>query len=1147
MYIELHARSAFSFLEGASVPEELAEACHAHRMPAMALLDRDGVYGSARFHLAMKKLGLQAHTGAEVTSLVPHVLLSAEEAPPRLPLLCASREGYQNLCRLITRTKLRAPKYPATLPRQARQVPGEELLTASQAVASTDDLAEFASGLICLTGGDEGPLACALAHGGMPEARRALEQLMEIYGCGNVYVELQRHYNRAQEARNQAVIELARNLKLPLLATQGAQYAKPAQRQILDVFTCIRHHRHLDTAGCLLACNSERYIKSPQEMSLLFADLPEAIENTADLSSRLGFTLNDLGYKFPGYPVGAGETMASFLRERTYEGARGRYQRPGQTELWNRARRQIERELKLIEKLELEGYFLIVWDIVRFCCEQGILVQGRGSAANSAVCYSLGITAVDPVGMELLFERFLSEERGEWPDIDLDLPSGDQRESVIQYVYQRYGKLGAAMTANVITYRGRSAAREVGKVLGFDEDTLGRLAGLVSSWEYKDPGDTLERQFRDAGFDLQHPRIRKFFEICVSVQDLPRHLGQHSGGMVICQGQLDSVVPLEPATMPGRVVVQWDKEDCADLGIIKVDLLGLGMMATLQDSITLIRDNYKEKLDLSMLPADDPAVYRALQKADTVGMFQIESRAQMSCLPRLYPTHFYDIVVQVAIIRPGPIVGKMVNPYLQRRQGREPVVYPHPSLEPVLERTLGVPLFQEQLLRMAMIAAGFSGGEAEELRRAMGFKRSQKRMQDIELKLREGMERNGIGAAAQEEIILSITSFALYGFPESHAASFALIAYASAYLKCHYLAAFTAALLNNQPMGFYSPATIVKDAQRHGLRVRPVDISKSEWLCTLEVEDIKGDLPTETCDPQGNESLPRRKLQNSGSSGDTAKAVPFQSHVPLQNQRFALRLGFRYARGMSEEAGQAIVRTRAAQAFDSIADLAYRVPELRRDNLVQLASIGALNSIGCASAREAQTQLNQRHKGHRLHRRDALWQVERAVRFAGPLLDDIPEVDENSPLMAMTPEERLVADFHGTGMTVGPHPMAYRREALTRAKVLSAQELTKVANGRRVKTAGCLIARQRPGTAKGFVFMSLEDETGISNAIVTPDLMERQRVVITMEKFLILEGILQNQEGVISVRVERVAALRETYETNRVDITDAEVRSHDFH
>jgi len=680
----------------------------------------------------------------------------------------------------------------------------------------------------------------------------------------------------------------------------------------------------------------------------------------------------------------------------------------------------------------------------------------------------------------------------------------------------------------------------VGKVLGFDEETLGRLAGLVGSWEYKDPGDTLERQFRDAGFDLQHPRIRKFFELCVAVQDLPRHLGQHSGGMVICQGQLDSVVPLEPATMPGRVVVQWDKEDCADMGIIKVDLLGLGMMAALKDSLTLIHDHYKEDVDLAMLPADDPAVYRTLQKADTVGMFQIESRAQMSCLPRLYPTRFYDIVVQVAIIRPGPIVGKMVNPFLMRRQGRQPVAYPHPSLEPVLERTLGVPLFQEQLLRMAMIAAGFSGGEAEELRRAMGFKRSEKRMRDIEVKLREGMERNGISREAQEEIILSITSFALYGFPESHAASFALIAYASAYLKCHYLAAFTAALLNNQPMGFYSPATIVKDAQRHGLRVKPVDINRSEWLCTLEEASV---VPSRTKVREGESKLDARDADLKVRSIRQSSFSPSFEGVVHPT----LRMGFCYAKGLSEEAGRAIVCARGQRPFDSIADLAHRVPELRRDHLVQLASIGALNSIGCATAKEAQAQLDGPRKNQRLHRRDALWQVERAVRFAGPLLDGIPEIDEASPLAAMTPEERLVADFHGTGLTTGPHPMAYRRVDLMRARVLSAFDLTQAKNGSRVRTAGCVIARQRPGTAKGFVFLSLEDETGISSAILTPDIMDQNRVVITSEKFLLLEGILQNQDGVVSVRVERVTPLREACATDSVDITDAEVRSHDFH
>jgi error-prone DNA polymerase len=1191
MYIELHSRSAFSFLEGASVPEALAEVCAQHQMPAMALLDRDGVYGAPRFYLAAQKLKVKAHIGAEITSLLTCPQLGKRNIP-RLPLLCASREGYQNLCRLITRTKLRAPKYPVSIPRSRSTTDNESDVLQSQAIASGDDLSEYAEDLICLTGGDEGPLASALLNGGLEAGHKLLEQLVAIYGSRNVYVELQRHYNRAQEARNQAAIELARSLHLPLLATQGVQYAKPEERQILDVFTCIRNHHTLDTAGRLLACNSQRYLKSPAEMLRLFADLPEATANTVELSSRLDFTLNELGYKFPRYPVSEGETMDTFLRARTMEGARDRYLRPGQGELWQRAQRQIERELALIEKLHLAGYFLIVWDIVRYCRDQGILVQGRGSAANSAVCYSLGITAVDPVGMDLLFERFLSQERGEWPDIDLDLPSGDQRERAIQYVYQRYGKLGAAMTANVITYRGRSAAREVGKALTFDGETLDRLAALVSSWEYKDPGDTLERQFREAGFDLRHPRIRKFFELCVAVQDLPRHLGQHSGGMVICQGQLDSIVPLEPATMPGRVVVQWDKEDCADLGIVKVDLLGLGMMAALEESIALIRNHYREEVDLAKLPADDPTVYDALQKADTVGMFQIESRAQMSCLPRLHPTHFYDIVVQVAIIRPGPIVGQMVNPFLMRRQGRQAVVYPHPSLEPVLARTLGVPLFQEQLLRMAMITAGFSGGEAEELRRAFGFKRSERRMGDIEVKLREGMQRNGIPPEAQEQIILSITSFALYGFPESHAASFALIAYASAYLKCHYLAAFTAALLNNQPMGFYSPATIVKDAQRHGLRVKPVDITCSDWLCTLEPEEsttMWDGLEGARLKPRRLESNPFRRGQSIGAP----KGTPLQNHNC--EQRFGLRMGFRYARGLREETAQAILRTRSQQAFESIADLAYRVPELRRNELVLLASIGALNSIGwkdekkqiprglkatrddkskisfyeievpqglkpgirtahhgTAKSRALSKQLPETVSSKAatkqlLHRRDALWQVERAARFAGPLLENIPENDEASPLAQMTPEERLVADFRGTGLTVGPHPMAYRRADLRRAGVLSAHELAQVPHGRYVRTAGCIIARQRPGTAKGFVFLSLEDETGIGNAIISPDILERNRLVILSEKFLLLEGELQNQEGVISVRVERVAPMREAYAAETVDVTDAEVRSHDFH
>ena len=1248
-YVELHARSAFSFLEGSSLPEELIGVCQHSQMPAMALLDTDGVYGAPRFHLAANKAKLKAHIGAEVTCApFTHVILSGasakrsealaqskdpytqqsvegvgipryarndkKEAAFHLPLLVASRPGYQNLCRLITKMKLRAKK-------------GEGAVT-------QEELQQHAEGLICLTGGDEGPLAAA-AQQGTHKARNTVDELIGIFGHDNVYVELQRHFHREEESRNRLAIDLARAFHLPLLATNGVNYAIPKARELADAFTAIRNHKTLSTAGRLLARNSERHLKTPAEMQQLFADLPEAIANTRELSNRLEFTLNDLGYEFPRYPIPEGETMDSYLREQAWIGFRDRYGRSSH-DMQAKARRQIEKELALIEKLKLAGYFLIVWDLIRYCREQNILVQGRGSAANSAVCYSLGITAVDAVGMELLFERFLSEERGEWPDIDLDLPSGDEREKVIQYLYKKYGERGAAMTANVITYRNRMAAREMGKALGFDPETLAKISAAVATWEFRDENDALDRRFRDAGLDLSHPRLRKYYELCLAVQDLPRHLGQHSGGMVICQGQLDSVVPLEPASMPNRVVVQWDKEDCADMGIIKVDLLGLGMMAALKDSIELIRDHYHEEVDLAHLPADDKQVYSTLQQADTVGMFQVESRAQMSCLPRLRPIRFYDVVVQVAIIRPGPIVGQMVNPFLERRMGRQEVTYPHPSLRPVLERTLGVPLFQEQLLRIAMIAANFSGGEAEDLRRAMGFKRSQARMREIEAKLRSGMTANGISPKAQEEIILSITSFALYGFPESHAASFALIAYASAYLKCHYLAAFTAALLNNQPMGFYSPATIVKDAQRHGLKLLPVDVTKSEWNCTLErVPSRESRVASEPVAswqyPVANSVVGRSSLvvsleafdataakrrQNAAHGASRGEAeinelapegrkkqddeIHFETELPdtrlgtrdktlhstINNHQStisefgnrqspienppALRMGLRYVRGLREDAAKSLLRERLLSPFTSIHDLTRRVPELRRDELTTLAEIGALNAVASPESRvpsqtltEARFSINNQNStinnssvpqslrggndparysvsGTRYssHRRDALWQVEAAVRHSGPLLEQNAEPDTPSPLVPMNHEERLVADFHGTGLTVGPHPMAYKRAWLNAMGIRRANELRDLPTGKRIRIGGCVITRQRPGTAKGFVFLSLEDETGVANAIVRPDLFHENRLLLTSERFLAVEGILQNQDNVISVRAERVQPLF---------VTKAETSSHDFH
>jgi len=1083
VYLELHTASAFSFLAGASLPETLVKRAADLGYPALALLDRDGVYGAPQCYRAAKAAGLKAIVGAELTIRTSHSALSTPHSAPStphsalstvLPVLVSSQTGYQNLCRLITQAKRDAPK-------------GESRL-------ALEDLDGHTNGLIALVG-RQALVAERHGVGGL------VDKVVGIFGRQNVWMELQRHLRRDEEAANASLLDLSAAFRVPVLASNNVRFATVEERPVYDVLTCLRYKTTLKEAGRRLSANAESYLKPPAMMERMFSDIPQALAGTESLAERLDFTLANLGYQFPDYPVPAGETQASFLRRITMVGARDRYH-PLDTAFDGRAKAQIQRELDLIDRLNLAGYFLIVWDLVNFCRQQGILVQGRGSAANSAVCYSLGITAVDPVGMELLFERFLSEERGEWPDIDLDLPSGDRRERVIQYVYQRYGALGAAMTANVISYRGRSAAREVGKVLSMEEDEIDRLAKMMSRFEFVDPDEAVTKHLKEAGLDTGREVYGQFAKLWTQMQDLPRHLGQHSGGMVICKGRLDDVVPLEPASMPGRVVVQWDKDDCADLGIVKVDLLGLGMMAVLEESVALTG------VDLAHLPPDDPEVYAMLQAADTVGIFQVESRAQMATLPRLKPKNFYDIVVEVALIRPGPIVGQMVHPYLKRRRGDEPVTYAHPSLEPVLKRTLGVPLFQEQLLRMAMVIAGFSGGEAEELRRAMGFKRSAKRMRDIEGRLRTGMARNGITGVTADQIVLSISSFALYGFPESHAASFALIVYASAYLKAHYPAAFYTALLNNQPMGFYGPATLVKDAQRRGVRFAPVDVQVSDWRCTI---------------------------QDDG----------------------AIRLGLMYVQGLRAEVGRKMtsgvfLAPRDAKKtpdvifggrFATMDDLVARTG-VRRDELRVLAEAGALASLGG-------------------DRRSALWQAERAARPAGPLLTDTEltsgtqqkdveclflqspgsEKDTRrlfaaSPLRQMTLTERVGADYAATGLTIGPHPMALVRRALAARGVLRASDLPSGRPGRRVRVAGAVITRQRPGTAKGFVFLSLEDETGIANAILTPDVFASHKRTVVDAPYLLIEGLLQNQDGAVSVKAERIEALADT---------GPRPVSHDFH
>src|SRR5438046_7055129 len=844
-YIELHACSAFSFLRGASFPEQLAETAAELAMPAMALLDRNGVYGAQRFSVTAREHNVRPIIGCE---------LSMEDGTI-LPVLVANRTGYKNLCQLLTQAHLRSEK--------------------GKCAIQWNELPQFAEGLVTLLGS-----ACAT----QPEDRAQF--LIHTLGRENVFVEIQRHFLRGEKRINQQLVDLAAHYRLPILATNGVQHARPRGREVLDVFTCIREHTHLDAAGKLLTRNSERHLKGDAEMCELFRDLREAIENTSRLAERLTFSLENIGYEFPSFPVPAGHDMDSFLRTIVWFGAQQRY-----AAISTKVKRKLEEELALITKLGFPGYFLIVWDIVNFCREHNIMVQGRGSAANSAVCYCLGITPVDPVENHIVFERFLNESRKGWPDIDLDLPSGDRRERVIQEIYRRYGKHGAAMTANVISYRGRSAAREIGKALNFSPSIIDRFSHLFASGDFPHTME-LEAQIEAAGLPKNHPWMSAFIRLYHAIYGLPRHLGQHSGGMIICQNKLSSFVPLENASMPGRVVAQWDKDDCEDLGIVKVDLLGLGMMSVMQDALELCRERGRP-LDLAHIPKDDPATFEIMQHADTIGVFQIESRAQMATLPRMKPECFYDVVIEVAIIRPGPIQGDMVHPYLARRAKKEPVTYFDDRLKPVLERTLGVPLFQEQMVKIAMGIVHFTGDEAEELRRALSFHRSEERMNKVCAKLRAAMEGKGVASDKIEKIIHSISSFALYGFPESHAISFAILAYGSAYLKVHSAPEFYASLINNQPMGFYTPATIVKDAQRHGVKVKPVCVMKSDWRCSV-VDDN------------------------------------------------TFRLGLCVTNGLRQEHSKELVSQRQDRQFESLEDFKRRVP-LTKDELRTLAELGALN------------------------------------------------------------------------------------------------------------------------------------------------------------------------------------------------------------
>lgn len=1062
-YVELHAASAFSFLRGAALPEQLAEMAAKLGLPALAVLDRDGVYGAPRFYAAANDHGLRPLVGAEVTLADGSVL----------PLLVQDRAGYQNLCRLISTAKL-TPRPAGLAPHGL--TPGEDPRERKRRCFATwAEIEKHSAGLVALSGDEDGPLRRAWERGGAAAVEAALRPLQRIFGPDRLHVEIQRHRVRGEETIVRMLADLAAQENLPLLATGGALFAEPAQRVVADVFTCLRHHTTLDAAGRLLAVNAQRHLHDAAHMRGLFPDHPEAVANTVRLADRLEFTLRNLGYRFPDYPVPAGENMEAFLRARVLAGARQRY-----GTLSSAASAQIDKELALINRLGFAGYFLIVWDICRWCREErGTLVQGRGSAANSIVCYVLGITAVDPIKEKLLFERFLSEGRvgadghPSWPDIDLDLPSGERREETIQEIYRRYGQRGAAMVANVITYRGRSAAREVGKVLGLAEDVLDRFSALYANGDFPHTLG-LNEQLKTSGLPDNHPRLPAMLTVCRAMQQssLPRHLGQHSGGMILCPGRLDEVVPIENATMPGRTVVQWDKDDCEDLGLVKIDFLGLGMMAVLQDCQEICAAR-GEPWQLYEVPTEDKATYDMMCRADTIGVFQIESRAQMATLPRIQPRKFYDVVIEVAIVRPGPIVGQLTSPLLQRRAGKEPVVCldpeVHEQLLPVLGRTYGVVLFQEQMLSVAMQLAGFTGTEAEELRRSLGFRRDDGRIRRITGKLRAAMLARGWSERIADKVVAATTSFALYGFPESHAFSFGLLAYVSTWLKTHRVAPFYASLLNNQPMGFYSPATLVQDGRRHRLKTLPVCVAHSGWKCTVEDDRT-------------------------------------------------MRIGLSYIKGLSEARAQHMLAERAQRPFDSLHDFLRRT-DFNAGERRALAATGALN---CFAG----------------HRRAALWQVEAAWSAEESLFQAADLVcEETSPLPAMSLSERLQEDFSTLGLTAGVHPMRLARDQLP--DLWRAADLPLGRDGDRVAIGGSVICRQRPGTAKGVVFVSLEDETGVANAIVYANLYERHRMVINEEPNLRITGKLQNHAGVIHVQAETI---------ERLALPDLPVQvSHDYH
>jgi error-prone DNA polymerase len=1036
-YIELHCHSYYSLLGGASSPEELVEYAATLGYPALALTDHNGLYGAVRFWHAAQERGIKPLIGAEICLAGGH----------SLTLLAETQKGYGNVCRLISAGQLARPDRP----------PVDGLRGVRLLGLTVQDLAPYTEGLLCLSGGRQGAVTSALLDRDTERARQAAVQLRVIWE-GRFWIELQRHSLPSDVRLNAALLDLAHELGIEVVATNDVHYARREGQCLYDVLTCVRHHVTLPEAlaSGLLHPNSERCLKSPDEMAALFTDLPQALYNTVCIAERCKVRLDFSAQRLPAFSLPQGHTAASHLRALAEQGLVDRF-----SPITPRARAQLNHELAVIERVGLCGYFLVVWDIVRFARERGIRCQGRGSAANSLVAYLLGITPVDPLAHNLLFERFLSEDTRTMPDIDVDF-AADRREEVIQYVYERYGESHVGMVCNTVTYRTRSALRDVAKALAFPPDVIDRAAKVLDTHSVEVAATTLEAALAQACSagedDLPWDVLAR---VLGQMDGIPRHLSIHAGGMLITAAPLVEIVPLERAATPDRVIVQWDKDSIEDAGLIKIDLLCLRTLGAVEEAVTHIREHWSVQLDLERLPLDEPAVYEMLQRADTIGCFQVESRAQAQMLPRLWPTCFEDLVIEVALVRPGPIQGNMVHPYLNRRQGLEPVRYPHPSLQPALEETLGVMVFQEQVIRVAQAIAGFSPGQADALRRAISRNRSDAAMAALCERFLTGALANGIDPVVAREIWGYLDAFSGYGFCKSHAAAFALVAYQTLYLKAYYPAAFYCALLNHQPMGFYSPDVLIGDARRHGVSVLYPDVNHSQEACALEAH---------------------------GAS-------------------LAVRLGLRYVHGLGETRRTHVVERRGDRPFSSLQDFCRRtrLPKPVVENLIRAGAMEGLN----------------RRTDHT--RRDLLWELGGLIYQEEGLDLEAPVAPVDLPVLDQI--ERMLWEYELMGLTPGEHIMGIYRARLRARGVLSSGELASRRSGEWVLVAGLVIVRQRPPSAKGFVFFTLEDEEGLVNLVVQPKVYERYRDVLRNSPLLLVEGQLQRERGAVNIQVRQAAPL----------------------